>query len=427
MGSTVFSIENTLFLKKALHWAQQFKSACLFHSNGYHDPHSNVECMLTVDPTAEFFADNTDTFEKIEQFKIDHPDQWVVGLLSYDLKNEIEELQTSFPNPLRFPEAYFFVPKTTLLFGQGTVEIHSDADAHDVFDAIQATEGYDKPFCFDGKFQTRISKQDYLETFDSLKQHIQRGDIYEINLCQEFFVENAQLAPVEAYWRLNDTSPTPFSTFFKLDDKYILSASPERFLAKRGQTLISQPIKGTAPRGKDPDEDVLIKQQLLNNPKEIAENVMIVDLVRNDMTRSAKAGTVAAERRLEVHSFKQVHQLISTITCQINPDISDLDAIKQVFPAGSMTGAPKISAMQLCDRYEKSKRGIYAGAVGYFAPHGDFDFNVIIRTLLYNETTKYLSFHTGGAITIDADGEQEYQECLIKARGILAALDAEII
>jgi len=193
-------------------------------------------------------------------------------------------------------------------------------------------------------------------------------------------------------------------------------------MAKRGEILFSQPIKGTAPRGKNIEEDTIIKQKLRNNPKEIAENVMIVDLVRNDMTRSAAAGTVDATRKLEVHSFKQVHQLISTITCKQHPDISAIQAIKNAFPPGSMTGAPKISAMQLCDRYENSRRGIYAGTVGYFAPNGDFDFNVIIRTLLYNKNRQYLSFHTGGALTIDADPELEYQECLLKASGIFKTL-----
>lgn len=427
MTRTVFSVENKTFLKKALQWAQQFKSACLFHSNGYTDPYSNVECMLAVDPENEFFFDGEQTFEKIEQFKTDYPHQWVVGFFAYDLKNEIEDLNTSFPNPLQFPEAYFFVPRTVLLISHDNVEIHSTRDIQAIFESIQQVELHREQFQFEGQFQKKMSKQDYLRAFGDLKRHIQRGDIYEVNLCQEFYVEYAEdLSPVAAYWELNNTSPTPFSTFFKQDDKYILSASPERFLAKRGETLISQPIKGTAPRGKHQEEDELIKKQLLSNPKEIAENVMIVDLVRNDMTRSAKPGTVAAERKLEIHSFKQVHQLISTITCQINPGISDLEAIRQVFPAGSMTGAPKISAMRLCDRYEKSKRGIYSGAVGYFAPNGDFDFNVIIRTLLYNQTDKYLSFHTGGAITIDADAEQEYQECMVKARGILTALNTSL-
>src|SRR5690606_15451497 len=228
------------------------------------------------------------------------------------------------------------------------------------------------------------------------------------------------------YLSLNAISPTPFSTFFKLGDKYILSASPERFLAKRGETLISQPIKGTAPRGHSQAEDQAIRDALRTKPNEVAGNAMIVDLVRNDMTRSAKPGTVAAERKLEVKSYKQVHQLVSTITCTKSPEIGDIEAIKNIFPPGSMTGAPKISAMALCDQYEHSRRGIYAGAVGYFAPDGDFDFNVVIRTILYNQASAYLSFHTGGAITIDAQAEKEYEECLLKASAILKTLGATL-
>src|SRR5690606_12951633 len=259
----------------------------------------------------------------------------------------------------------------------------------------------------------------YFDAFEHMISHIRRGDIYEVNLCQEFFAENAVINPFDVYQKLNTISPTPFSTFFKLNDKFILSASPERFLAKRENTLISQPIKGTAPRGKSIKEDQENIEQLRNNPKEIAENVMIVDLVRNDMTRSALPGTVAAERKLEVHSFKQVHQLISTITCTISKEINDVLAIKNIFPPGSMTGAPKISAMKLCDRYENSRRGVYSGTVGYFSPSGNFDFNVIIRTILYNQSQQYLSFHTGGAITIDAEAENEYNECLLKASAII--------
>jgi para-aminobenzoate synthetase component 1 len=272
-----------------------------------------------------------------------------------------------------------------------------------------------------------MSKPEYLEAFSKLKTHIQRGDIYEVNLCQEFYAEGATIDPLLTYRELNRVSPTPFSTFFKIRDRYILSASPERFLAKRGETLVSQPIKGTAPRGRSPEEDSRIIKELRNNPKEIAENVMIVDLVRNDMTRSAKPGTVAAENKLEVKSYQQVHQLVSTVTCTKNPCISDIEAIKNIFPPGSMTGAPKISAMRLCDSYEASRRGVYSGTVGYFAPNGDFDFNVIIRTILYNKTQKYLSFHTGGAITYSAEAEKEYAECLLKAGAILKTLGAELL
>ncbi|MDB5009508.1 MAG: pabB, partial [Mucilaginibacter sp.] len=239
---------------------------------------------------------------------------------------------------------------------------------------------------------------------------------------QEFFANDASIDPVSAFVQLNQISPNPFASFFKWKDNYILCASPERFLAKRGNKLISQPIKGTAKRGKNEAEDKAIKHELRNNTKELQENVMIVDLVRNDLTRSAKQGTVKTEDLFNIHSFKQLHQMISTVVCELRDDVSPVQAIKNTFPMGSMTGAPKISAMELMEQYEQSRRGVYSGAIGYFSPDNDFDFNVVIRSLLYNAAEKYISFHTGSAITYHADPEKEYEECLLKAKAIMEVL-----
>jgi len=261
-----------------------------------------------------------------------------------------------------------------------------------------------------------------LNAAEKIKQHISRGDIYVTNFCQEFFAEHAEIDPLATFLKLNTISPNPFGGFFKWKDNYILSASPERFLAKRGSKLISQPIKGTAKRGKTLAEDEAIKQQLRTHTKELQENVMIVDLVRNDLTKSAKPGTVKTEELFGIYSFNQLHQMISTVVCELQDGLSAIDTIRHSFPMGSMTGAPKISAMRLMEQYERSKRGVYSGAMGYFSPDNDFDFNVVIRTLLYNSAKKYLSFHTGSAITYHANAEQEYEECLLKAKAILEAL-----
>lgn len=422
MAKAIFEVNIQDFESKALAWAQQFENVCFLQSNGYHDDFSSIEAILAVDAEYTFESTNADTFKALSNFKTKHPNQWMFGFFGYDLKNELENLVTSFPNPLGFPDCYFFIPKTIIKFAQGQLKIES-LDPQRVFAEIAKIEipvhtSNQKTL----SIQSRFSKNEYFRAFEHMQAHIQRGDIYEVNLCQEFYAEDAQINPLSVYQKLNHISPTPFATFFKVHDKFILSASPERFLAKRGQMLISQPIKGTAARGNSAAEDQLLIEQLRNNPKEIAENVMIVDLVRNDMTRSAKPGTVAAERKLEVHTFKQVHQLISTITCTKDASISNVEAIKNIFPPGSMTGAPKISAMKLCEQYESSRRGIYSGTVGYFNPEGDFDFNVIIRTILYNQTQQYLSFHTGGAITIEAEAEKEYNECILKASAIRQTL-----
>ena len=424
MAKAIFEVDILTFEAKALEWAQQFNEVCFLQSNGYTDEYTRIQSLLAVDAAYSFKAMDSNAFEGLEKFRAKHADQCMLGFFSYDLKNEVEQLETTFPNRLGFPESYFFIPRILIHFSKGSLVIDAD-NPQDIFNSIEQITVVNEPTHLTSiKINNRLSKLQYFAAFEKMMEHIRRGDIYEVNLCQEFFAEKVEINPLSVYQKLNSISPTPFSTFFKLGDNYILSASPERFMAKRGNTLLSQPIKGTAARGNNAQEDAFQIETLRNNPKEIAENVMIVDLVRNDMTRSAMPGTVNAARKLEVHSFKQVHQLISTITCTQDPNISDIEVLKNAFPPGSMTGAPKISAMQLCDLYENSRRGIYAGCVGYFAANGDFDFNVIIRTLLYNSSTQYLSFHTGGAITIDADAEKEYQECLLKASGILKTLEA---
>ncbi|HWK56326.1 MAG TPA: chorismate-binding protein [Parapedobacter sp.] len=413
--------DSEAFIQKALQWAAQFDHVCYLDSNGYRDNYGNINVFIAVGATASFVADGGNTFTSLQQFLDGYPNTWVPGYLGYDLKNELEHLQSQHPNRTGFPDAYFFVPEYTFLIGQFNVEIKG-RDPQRIVDQIHAIEPVEESPGFNGKLKYRMNKTAYFAAFADLQRHIRQGDAYEVNLCQEFYAEKAMLNPLAAYRRLNEVSPTPFSCFFKFGHKYILSASPERFLSKSANTLLSQPIKGTAPRGKDAIEDERIKANLATNPKEISENIMIVDLVRNDLTRSASPGTVKAAQLLQIHSFKQVHQLISTVTCQIRDDVGMVETLRNTFPPGSMTGAPKISAMKLIDHYENSRRGVYSGALGYFSPQGNYDFSVVIRTLLYNAENGYLSFHTGGAITANADPEREYNECLLKGKALFEVL-----
>jgi para-aminobenzoate synthetase component I len=282
------------------------------------------------------------------------------------------------------------------------------------------TENIRKPY----QLSKRMNKTEYLGAVGKIQQHILKGDIYEMNFCQEFYIENAMANPVALYQKLNSISPAPFSAYFRYGHKYLICSSPERFLAKRGEKIISQPIKGTIKRGENEDEDNKLKYNLFNNEKERAENVMIVDLVRNDLSRTAKKGSVVVEELCKIYSYKQVHQMVSTICSEIDATRYDItDLIKFAFPMGSMTGAPKIKAMELIEKYEKTKRGLYSGSIGYIAPNKDFDFNVVIRSILYNSENKYLSFIVGSAITSLSNPESEYDECLLKASGILKALD----
>jgi para-aminobenzoate synthetase component 1 len=243
-----------------------------------------------------------------------------------------------------------------------------------------------------------------------------------MNFCQEFFVENLEINPLETYSKLIEISPTPFSVFYKNENKYLISASPERFLKKIGTKIISQPIKGTIKRGENAEIDLQLRTQLECDEKERSENIMIVDLVRNDLSKTAKQASVKVEELCGIYSFKQVHQMISTISSEIDQETHFVDVIKSMFPMGSMTGAPKIEAMKLIEKFEKTKRGLYSGAVGYINPQGDFDFNVVIRSILYNLDKKYLSFSVGSAITAKSIAESEYDECLLKTEAIKKVL-----
>jgi len=247
-----------------------------------------------------------------------------------------------------------------------------------------------------------------------------------MNFCQEFFNENVKVNPATLYIKLCEISPVPFSCFYKVGNKFLCGASPERFLKKVGSKIISQPIQGTSKKGRSKIENSVIAKELFSNEKERSENIMIVDLVRNDLSRTAKKQSVKVEELCGIYEFPQVFQMVSTVTSELSDNHNFTDVIKNAFPMGSMTGAPKIRAMELIEKYEKTKRGLYSGSVGYVTPSQDFDFNVVIRSFQYNAETKYLSFITGGAITIKSYPEKEYEECLIKAKGLLEVLNGKI-
>ena len=233
-----------------------------------------------------------------------------------------------------------------------------------------------------------------------------------------FLLENAIINPLEKFFKLNEISQAPFTVFFKNNKQFLLSASPERYLKKEGENLISQPIKGTSKRFSDPLEDEKSKNTLEQDPKERAENIMITDLVRNDLSRTAQKASVEVKELCGIYSFLQVHQMISTITSKIDPQYTAVDTLRTTFPMGSMTGAPKYAAMKIIEELEETKRGLYSGAVGYFSPNGDFDFNVVIRSILYNQENQYVSFSVGSAITSLSIPEKEYDECLLKAKAM---------
>ncbi len=427
-NSEIFQMDSIVeFKKQLLLWAQRFDVAIWLDSNNYDQKYSNFDAVLAVGVASQIQSNPENAFDNLKEYQSNIKD-YIFGYLSYDLKNDIEDLSSNNFDSLHFPDLFFFQPKKIFLIKGNKVEVkylnefnnELEGDLKEINSLRASNSNY--ALGSEVKIKLRIHKDEYIQKLTTILNHIHRGDIYEMNFCQEFYSENSSIDPVKVYQRLNDISKTPFASFLKLNDAFLLSASPERYLKKGGSRVVSQPIKGTEKRAADDKEDQRLKKALENNPKEIAENIMIVDLVRNDLSQSAIKGTVKVEELCKAHTFEQVHQLISTISCQVKKDLHPVDIIKSTFPMGSMTGAPKISAMKIIENLEETKRGLYSGAVGYFTPDGDFDFNVIIRSILFNDASKYVSYSVGGAITAKSVPEKEYEECLLKAKAMRQVL-----
>ncbi|GGZ58220.1 aminodeoxychorismate synthase component I [Mesonia mobilis] len=416
------------FKNQLFKWANQFEEVVWLDSNSYEFSSVEYEAILAVEAFTALKTDYVNAFDKLQEYQQTTKD-WIFGYLTYDLKNDVEALSSKNFDGLSFPDLYFFQPKKIFLLKKDEVEMHylgmvDDELEEDWQDILNTSTIYQtEKENTSATINARLTKDEYIARVEKMLVHIHRGDIYEANFCQEFYAEKFLLQPLFTYFDLNTISKPPFAAYVKLEEFHLLSASPERYLKKTGSKVISQPIKGTAKRLQDPAEDEALKESLKNDPKEISENVMIVDLVRNDLSRTAKKGSVEVEELCKLYSFQQVHQLISTVTAEVAEGIPPVEVLRSTFPMGSMTGAPKISAMKIIEELEATKRGLYSGCVGYMSPQGDFDFNVIIRSILYNSTNKYLSFSVGSAITAKSDPEKEYEECLTKAAAMHRVLE----
>ncbi|CAA9198308.1 Isochorismate synthase MenF [Flavobacterium bizetiae] len=409
------------FKQQLLSWSQQFREVIFLDSNSYPQEYSSFDCVLAVDAFTSLKTDFHNAFDDLKQYQQTTKD-WLFGYLSYDLKNDVEQLKSSNFDGLDFPDLFFFQPKKIFLLKGNQLEIQylllCDDEAQDDFQEIVQTENNSFETLSEIEVKQRISKDLYVEKVTKMLDHIHKGDMYEANFCMEFYAENAIINPLEKFQKLNKISQAPFSVFFKNHKQFLLSASPERYLKRVGETLISQPIKGTSKRFLDPVEDQKSKQFLESDAKERAENIMITDLVRNDLSHTAQKGSVEVTELCRIYSFLQVHQMISTVSSKLDPQYSPIDVLRTTFPMGSMTGAPKISVMNIIENLEETKRGLYSGSIGYFTPEGDFDFNVVIRSILYNQENKYVSFSVGSAITSLSIPENEYEECLLKAKAM---------
>lgn len=416
-----------IFKQNLLVWAQQFNNVVWLDSNNYSQNYSSYDAILAVDAFTAIQTDYTNAFDKLKTYYTTTND-WIFGYLTYDLKNDTEALESINDDGLDFSDLFFFQPKKIFLIKGNTLEtqylnaVNDELEA-DLLDIEKSNNPSIEKSKNSIKIKLKIHKDEYFNKVTTILSHIHRGDIYEANFCQEFYAENTTIQPLETYSKLNAISKPPFATFLKVGIKYLLSASPERYIKKTGTKIVSQPIKGTAKRDKDLIMDSILKNDLVSDEKERSENIMIVDLVRNDLSLTAKKGTVKVEELCKIYSFDQVHQMISTVVSEVDADTNPVDIIKTTFPMGSMTGAPKISAMQIIEDLEETKRGLYSGSVGYIKPNGDFDFNVVIRSILYNETNKYVSYSVGGAITAKSEPLKEYEECLVKAKAMREVLE----
>ena len=378
--------------------------------------------LLALGEASRFVLINVDAFYKIQSYLDQNQGRFVFCCLSYDLKEETLNSISENDDFLKFPKAVFWCPEVVVRINNetiasveyGVLEEHHKFQINAFFNQKSASVNWN------ARIQARTSKENYVSNVKKLLGEIQFGNIYEVNYCQEFFDDNFELKkPEAAYFRLNTITEAPFSAYVSFDQFRVLCGSPERYIQKKANQLISQPIKGTSKRGRNKEEDALLKKALLANQKERSENVMIVDLVRNDLSKIAEKSSVKVDELFGVYSFKTVHQMISTVSCVLKPDVNFTGILEASFPMGSMTGAPKKSAVELIEKHENFSRGLYSGSIGYIAPNGDFDFNVVIRSIIYNNEKKYLSCAVGGAITIQSTPEAEYEECKVKIKTIL--------
>lgn len=416
-----------LIKQQMLNWANRFSICCFLNNNEYKSAYNSFECLTAVG-LLKIFREENNFFESLTSF-INSTDDWIFGHFNYDIKNKFEETFSANSDNANFSDCFLFVPEIVLQLKEHSliIAVTEKDDANTIYSEIIEQLASNISICTnDVNIKPKISRNEYLNVVSKLQKHINRGDCYVINFCQEFFA-TVNIEPVSIYTQLNTISPNPFSAYYRVNDNYLMCASPERYIKKEGDKIISQPIKGTSARNHtDTKTDYRNKIELFESTKDRSENVMVVDLVRNDISKVCEEGSVVVDELFGIYSFPTVHQMISTVSGKLKPNIGLTDVLKATFPMGSMTGAPKKKVMDLTEKYESSKRGIYSGAVGYISPGKNFDFNVVIRSLVYNKATSYLSFFTGSAITSYSKPENEYDECLLKGEAIMRVFSGKL-
>ncbi len=362
---------------------------------------------------------SNDLSDKLDEFWSGK--SWKFFALSYDLKNQLHKLESSSHDELKWPLLYAIKPQVVIsITHDGALEIHGKNKEQVLFDINNSTSHIEEDFrlSFSQSIDSMTQSKHHEKVLE-IKRHIAEGDMYEMNLCMETVLKDFHCNNTfELFHRLSKQSPTPFGSFVRVGNKSVACASPERYLSKRGNRIYSQPIKGTSKCYNDDHLDYQSKLHLANSIKERAEHVMIVDLVRNDLSQICLPGSVRVEELFGIYKFKQVFQMISTVVGELEADLAFSDFLKATYPMGSMTGAPKHIVMKFIDSIETTSRGWYSGTIGYQAPNGDFDSNVVIRSILCDSSKRVAKYSVGGAITFDSDPTMEYDECMLKSKAI---------
>lgn len=410
--------------EQLLQWADSFEQVVWLDSNAYPNNDNKYEAVLAVDADRIFQTDSKEGLNELKEYRKSNKD-WLFGYLSFDAGRTINSTKENnrASDSLQFSKLSFFHPKKVFLLKEGSVEIHYSSDIENEIETdwkvIRELAVEEIPLVFpDLKINARLSKQEYFDKFQKIQAYIEQGEISEINFCQEFYASATLENPLAVYQHLNEISKPPFAAYLRMNDKYVLCASPERYLSNTNGKLKTQPIKGTAKRKENIEEDELARKALEEDRKEILENTITTEMIVEELQAIAKKGSVQITELCKTYTFKQVHQLISTIVCDLKPELHPVDAISGTYPMGSMTGIPKENSLAIIEELENFNRSLYSGSIGYFTPKDDFDFNVVIRSILYNAKNKYVSFSAGGAITALANPESEYKECLVKVKAM---------
>lgn len=407
-----------------IQWGNQFEHVVWLDSNAYPDSDKTYEAILAVDASKVFQSDSPDALNELKEYRKANKD-WLFGYLSFNAGATTNPQQNTDreENLLEFPKLSFFHPRKIFFIKEDSIEIHYASDKESEIEAdwkaINDVKVQDylqnKPNL---QVASRLSKPEYLDKIQEIQAYIEQERITEINFCQEFYAHAKLENPLAVYQHLNEISKTPFASYVRMEEKHVLCASPERYLSNTDGRIKSQPIKGTAKRKEKTLEDRKIRLSLETDEKEVTENVIITEMIVDELYEVAEEGSVQITELCKAYSFKQVHQLISTIVCQLKPELDGVDAIKATYPMGSMTGIPKNNTLEIIDAIENFDRGLYSGGIGYFAPNDDFDFNVVIRSILYNAKNEYVSFAAGGAITALSNPENEYEEVKLKVKAM---------